>query len=67
MSDHQLSYLSAYFQGKIINMDYGIWISDFSHQSKEFDQNKKCSEHSESDLFISTQYFQKTNIPFLPV
>ena len=56
MSDHQLSYLSEYFQEKFMNMDYGIWISDFSHQSKEFDQNKKCSERSEYSIFSEDKY-----------
>ena len=47
MSDHQLSYLSAYFQKKVnFSWIFLGWISNFSHKRKEFN----VQHHSPPDI-----------------
>ena len=62
MSDYQLSYLYAYFQGIFNCHDvFGIYI----HQRNEFDQIGKCSERSEMDFYINLM-LSDNKISFLP-
>ena len=67
MSDHQLSYLSGYFQGKFNFHEY-FWDGFPISATKE--RNLTETENAQYVLKLilrSTFFFQTTNVPFLPV